>query len=131
MTFTKEQLKEFDDTRKGKNICENCNQPKEMYYSPYCPRCEKPEVENNILNYIKCLRYLEVTVEDGIKARLNESLFEHYNFSNDTLFKLYFPEEDEYEEFDYNESAKQYLKDILLIKETWNLGDMVIMDVSW
>ena len=51
----------------GKNICACCGQKKEMYYVPWCPRCEKPGTETGCLNILQALRHLEAVGHSGIK----------------------------------------------------------------
>lgn len=116
-------------TRQGKNICDKgCNKPKRMYYVPWCPRCEKPEVEQTpTLNLLKCLYHLEAIGNEGFKDRFWEYLCENNIMTgNDSYFELYFEKK-----YDKDNETKQVYKDKKLIKDTFNLGDSVLMWVSW
>lgn len=45
-------------------ICKKCSGQLEMYYSLWCPRCDKPEIiTTKTLNLIKVLRFLIVNGE--------------------------------------------------------------------
>lgn len=112
-------------TRQGKNMCPKCNKPMDMYYRPWCPRCDKPQLEQlTALNFIQCLEHLEAIGHIGIQDRVWE--FFKDEISNDSYFQMFFPAADEKEDYE-----DQHYQDLMLIKNTWNLDDSVLMEVSW
>ena len=127
-------------TRQGKNICKGCDKPKLMYickgcdksklmyYIPWCPRCEKPDTYKvSVLNFIKCLDHLEAIGNEGIKERVWKYLIDSGSIAgNDTHFVLYFEEE-----YDEDNITKQMFDDLNTIKSVYNLGESVMMFVSW
>jgi hypothetical protein len=56
----------------GKQKCPKCERPMEMYYTPWCPYCDKPERRTvTTLNMIQCLRHIEaITGDEGYKRRV-------------------------------------------------------------
>lgn len=41
-------------------ICEECGTAKEMYYAPWCSKCEVPQVKiKPTLNLLQCMRHVE------------------------------------------------------------------------
>lgn len=46
--------------------CETCHQPLELHYTPWCPRCDKPEPETiTVYNLSKMMRYTELKDRNG------------------------------------------------------------------
>jgi len=55
-----------DDVRAGKVKCEHCGDPLQMYYKPWCPRCDKPEpTQTKVLNFLQCIYHIEAM--EGMK----------------------------------------------------------------
>ena len=119
-----------EDTRQGKNICQICNKPKEMYFTPWCPRCDKPKIENlPSLNFIKCLNHIEAIDEknNGFKNRFWGYCSKNYEFRNDSYFMLYFPND-----IDKDEYTMEEINDLNLFRSTFNIkGDSILLCVSW
>jgi len=109
------------------NKCVICGQEKQMYYVEWCPKCDKPQIQNEPhLNFVQCLRYLEANGHSGIVDRLWSYYMD--SIQNDTSFILNFPDEEAREDID----DEKILADIDLVKTTWNIQtDYIYMDVSW
>ncbi len=82
-------------------ICETCGGTKEMYYGPWCSKCDVPQIEIvESLNLKKCMRHVErkyLGIEDENDRRLRnsagygqiwEGLCEWGGISNDTTMFL-------------------------------------------
>jgi len=106
--------------------CKICGQETQIYYKPWCPKCEKPEIQMiPQLNFIQCLKYLEANGEKGIEERLWD-YFSDY-FHNDSSFSMPLPPEVTPEDY-----SEQCYKDTLIVKNTWNIdSDHIEMYVSW
>ena len=118
-------------TRDGLNICETCQQPREMYYAPWCPRCEPPRVEPvPTLNLVKALRHLEVNGHAGIKDRLWHYLMDTYSdsFRNDSWLSIELPGETKPDEM-----SADVFADFQTLKEVFGVGvsDQLVLDLSW
>ena len=110
-------------------LCEHCGNEKEMYYKPWCPRCEKPDVRGGqVLNLIQALRYIEVNGYPGFKQRVWRNLLDLELIRNDSMFMLELPtDEDERSAYDVD-----WLADLDTIRNVFRIqGDSVIMEVSW
>lgn len=108
--------------------CEKCGKPLEMYYNPWCPRCDKPQIRLvPTLNMIQCLEHLEAVWygRSGIKQRVMDHFMDYYR--NDTTFIMAFPMDEDREDMD-----PQIVKDLDLIKAVWQIEeDFIAMEVSW
>jgi hypothetical protein len=106
-----------------KPVCGKCGREKSMYYRYWCKVCDRPEVETlKSLNFIQCLEHLEALGHEGIHGKV----WDHFRdeFKNDSSFTVFFPSEDEKDEYLYSE--------LTLIKKTWNIEeDSILMHVSW
>lgn len=122
-------LKLCEDTRQDKNICKKCNNPKSMYYQPWCPRCDKPKIQKlEVINLIQVLEHLEAVGNKGFKDRMWRKLCDNEIIrGNDSYSVLYFPRKKDCAE-DFGE---QYYNDLLLIKDTFGLGESVLVNISW
>ena len=107
------------DQKMEKQICKKCNQPKEMYYKLFCPRCDKPQLETkSFYNLFRCMYHIEAIGYPGYKDRLWDKISEHIH-GNDSFIEIY------KNECDVNE-------DIKLLFDTFNLKDQsVSFYVSW
>ncbi len=110
-------------------LCEHCGNEKEMYYKPWCPRCEKPDVRGGqVLNLIQALRYIEVNGWPGFYNRVWRNLMDLDLIRNDSTFILELPTNEE-SRATYDPDWLDYLdtiRDIFRIQ-----GDSIIMEVSW
>lgn len=107
--------------------CEKCGKPMDMYYNPWCPRCDKPEIRTvQVLNFIQALRHLEAIGYYGIKDRIGEILVDRLH--NDSYIDYAFPEEDE---VDGEYLTKEMFDDLMVLKNTFGLGDSIVFEVSW
>lgn len=109
-------------------LCVNCGRKMEMYYTPWCPLCDKPKVENQpVLNYIQAMRYLEILGYEGVRDRITSKLLDHDRYHNDCLTYLYFI--DDKDEINYD---KEYIFDLKILKKVFNIQtDYVILDISY
>lgn len=132
--------------------CKGCGHEMEMYYRPWCPRCDKPEKKTvETLNLVQALRHIEVITGDnhsltGFKSRIwryfcdsdwmkgNDSFF-HWSPSEVTEDMT---EEEVNEYFGYLEDpinlkeAKQIVKDENLLAKTFDIGSKgILFEVSW
>lgn len=114
---------------KGMEKCEICGQEKQMYYQPWCAKCEKPTIQlRRTLNFLQCLEHLEANGHQGIKERVWNYYADLGYFQNNTTFTLHFPEAGD----DRDGLPVFLLADLDLIKETWGIEeDHVEMEVSW
>lgn len=119
-------LEKLSLTRQGKNPCPTWGRPMEMYGKPWCPVCEKPELNGRELNLIQALKHIEAVGHPGFYDRMWNQLVEDYGFRNDSGFLLCFPERGERGEYD-----PRHWEDLQLIRATWGLEDCVLMWVSW
>lgn len=79
-----------EQTRQGLNICSGCNKPKEMYYRPYCPTCEAPQLQSvQSINYMEILNYIERVYPDIDQEELRQYMTDTYEFRNDSYFIYY------------------------------------------
>ncbi len=138
----KELYREHELTRQGKNIC-SCGYPKEMYYNPWCPKCDIPKPEEvKIFNLIQVIKHLNaigkindnresyLRGETNIEIHTLGYIAEYSCVSNDTYFNLYFPEylsDDDLEEFNKYENN---------LKEIWKfcntpLDEPIMFHLSW
>jgi hypothetical protein len=104
--------------------CETCGREKKMYYVPWCPVCEKPQVAHKpVLNLMKALYHLEAIGYDGIKARLWSYISDDHRFANDIIYLFYFPEEDV--------ESEQLKLDLEVFQKTFDLKSTILLEVSW
>jgi len=101
--------------------CKKCGREMVMYYGYWCPICNKPKIKSEpTLNLIKCLVHLEAIGYIGIRDRVWTVLCD--KIRNDSYYDLCFNDE----------SNGIDSRDLLLIKETWNIqDDCILMDISW
>lgn len=114
---------------KLKEKCPTCGEAKEMYYVPWCPRCEKPTSRlKPVWNWLKCMYHLEAIGHKGIKARLWEYCCENNIMkSNDSYMELDF-----YEEFDEDNEDLQVFEDKKGLKEVFDIKEKeALFWVSW
>ena len=102
-----------------KPICEKCNQPKEMYYELFCPRCDKPEIETKkFYNLFRCMYYIEANGNLGYKERLWDYIVNDIQ-GNDSFIEL------------YNNDVDGH-KDIKLLFDIFNIKEeSMTFYVSW
>jgi len=86
---------------KSSEICKSCGEQKEIYYGPWCSKCEVPSPENHpTLNLMQCLRHVErvyfgIEDENDYEARESAGRREiwdglcDWGLSNDTT--MHFP----------------------------------------
>ena len=103
--------------------CQRCNGPLEMYFSPWCPSCDKPKLEPfEALNLIKALRYLEVN-NPGIKDRLMGAFGDAGYTRNDTYTHIPLGE-------DFFGDGTE--GDLAVLREAFGLTkDGAIFEISW
>jgi hypothetical protein len=71
-----------------KELCEKCNEPKDMYYKLWCPRCDKPQLETQeFFNFIRCVRHIEVIGNPGYKERVWNHIMDYVQ-GNDSMITL-------------------------------------------
>jgi hypothetical protein len=119
-------------------ICPTCNNPKEMYYVWWCPRCEKPERKRiSTLNLLQALRHVQaISGQTGYKDRFWRALIDldSYDIRNDSLLIWFTPEDDESPYIPdrmTREQYVQYVKDSKLLVKTFNLREHTNFWVSW
>ena len=120
-------------------LCSVCNKPKEMYYEPWCPRCEKPEFKTiRTLNLIQALEHVAVVKGEsrdplrGYPRRFKTQLFDTYGYSNDSFFTYFFGDE-ELDPEPRDADSAQFVRDEKLLMEVFGFepGDSVVFEVSW
>lgn len=109
--------------------CPKCKQPMEMYYEPWCPRCDKPQRKTvQMLNLIQCLEHIEATNHrPGYKRRVWSLMVEYVN--NDTIIPwIYLGEY--LDEYDLTPMLRE---DIDLFNDTFDIkpNDEIYMEISW
>ncbi|MFA6198847.1 MAG: hypothetical protein WC679_00320 [Bacteroidales bacterium] len=115
----------YELTRRGENICECCNKPKQMYYRPWCPRCEKPTIEMlPTLNLFQALYHLEAIGYTNAKKIVWNYLCDYSN-GNDTYLTFNFESMDEE---DYDSDAYILLKKL---QEVFQIKNEIAFFVSW
>lgn len=75
--------------------CDLCGKKKEMYYRPWCPRCEKPKEESVVvMNLIQVLRYLVVNkiISEKDRKDLWKELCDYFDLRNDSIISINFKE---------------------------------------
>lgn len=117
-----------EETRQGRNICPTCGSPKDMYYRPWCPRCEKPEpYTKQVFNLIQCLRHIAATT--GIdRAELSALARDFWKgrWGNDKYVTWPTIELDERDEYD-----QRYLQFYDLMVSTFSPPDGCLFLISW
>lgn len=99
------------------NKCNTCGGKMEMYYGPWCPVCDKPEIKSiSTLNLVQALDHLEAIGNPGIKRRVWESLLDYIR--NDTYFEYFLGDADT-------------SPDLYLLKSHLGLGESIVFHVSW
>lgn len=120
-----------EQTRQGKNICKICGNPKQIYYQPWCPRCGKPQIEKlETINLIQVLEHLEAIGNKGFKDKIWRRWCDNGIIQgNDSYSQVYFPTKGRKQGIeDYGE---EHYNDLMLIKETFELGESVLFNISW
>lgn len=146
MSFSQETLDLCEQTRQGKNICE-CGTPKQMYFVPWCPRCEKPKIKSiPTINLIQALEHIATITDDkdimdensawkiikkGYKQRMWD-LFIYYDdprLQNDVIYWWGFFDDSGVEE----ELTPEERADVNLFRSTFDLEDVdhIYLDISW
>ena len=129
---------------KTDEICEECGTAKEMYYGPWCSKCEVPQVKNNpSLNLLQCMRHIErvhfgIEDENDYDARKAVghdeiwSGFCDWGLSNDTTSYLPFvdPANGDGSIGELSEEAIEYLQVMVRTFDLENQPDMQ-WEVSW
>lgn len=114
------------------DTCEKCKGEMEMYYSPWCPRCDKPQRKTvKMLNLIQCLTHIEATNHaPGYKRRM-WALLNDYIPGNDTVMLWPFSDFDELEDIK-TEDPPAY-SDITLFNLTFDVKERedLYLEVSW
>ena len=97
----------------------------EMYYEPWCPVCEKPEVERPpLINLIQALGHLEAVGHTGIKDRFWSDNCDY--FKNDTaIWLIALPASWD------DERTEQQSSDLELLKTTFGVDDATLLFISW
>lgn len=117
----------------GLGNCNKCGDKLQMYYRPWCPKCDKPQLNSHlVLNLIQALDHIGVVTNDeGYKRRMWSVLIDlEIIRTNDSYEKWWLNETDE--EWDDYTFTKQNVKDINLFNETFDLiGKQVLLEISW
>lgn len=102
--------------RRGELICDSCDGAMDMYYKPWCPKCDVPKIEfHPSINFIQVLKHLEALGHKGIKDRVWK--FYQHELRNDSSFSVYF-------------GSSDLTPDELTLKEFLKV-DSIVFDVSW
>lgn len=110
---------------KAGETCSKCQQPLEMYYSPWCPRCDIPQRKTvDVLNLIQCLDHLQAIgrITEEHREEWWERQCDNDNIHNDTMFRYWplLPESDK----------ALYPVDTALC-EVFKIETSVVFNVSW
>jgi len=116
----------FELTRNNKNICPTCNKPKQMYYQPWCPRCEKPEFETiKVLNLLQCLSHIE-SIGGLNNDYMSHIIYDRYEYSNDTYF-IFYPINDDARV----DEDEKFLEVYDALVDTFGIKEKILFWVSW
>lgn len=115
-------------------LCPTCNKAKAVYYGSWCPRCEKPEAKTvTFLNLFQALHHIQAQGHSGYKDRMLEVMRDDCRFGNDIYLDFHFG--DMIQEEDDPETGVNYYAfrqaDLKLLKDTFDLGDQILLYISW
>jgi len=118
--------------KKASDICEKCGQPKETYYTKWCPRCDKPPLHTTqTLNLIQALQYIEANGHPGFYDRVWKTLCNRDVIRGNDMTIDIFKADPEDLEFEDEEGLKLQ-EDLKIIEEVFNINvDEVLFEVSW
>jgi len=107
--------------------CEKCGRKMEMYYTPWCPHCDKPIKEfRPVLNFIQCLEHIEVKYDKpGYKRRVWAMLSDYIH--NDTVILWPYNYDDDWEFTDEQQEDVNLFHEVFDIKK----DDALWIEVSW
>lgn len=120
--------------------CDRCGGDLEMYYTPWCPLCDKPEpVIKPVLNYIKCVRHvvrkhnLDDDPTNGHERRLWLWVIDSPGFANDIYISIDFDTAYHESLWDEDDNGDMMVKETmgLLIKEFDLENQDVLWEISW
>jgi len=112
--------------RTGKVPCERCGRALEMYYRPWCPVCDKPEKQClEELNLIQALSHLEAIGNVGISDRVVKHLNQGGHLRNDAYIRIDLSADMK------EEVGESHYKDLMVMKQVFDLGDSILLWVSW
>lgn len=111
------------------NECPNCHQHMETYYSPWCPRCDKPERKTvQTLNLIKALRHIEVAYDKpGYKDRMWRLLIDWGVISGNDIWSWWSPFPDE------TDPQSEASQDVMLFADVFEVDPDtgILLEISW
>lgn len=108
--------------------CKKCGTEMEMYYVPYCPKCDIQDIikeKHGSIAIIPVLNYGKKYIKGFNKDTIWDMLCERDNFGNDTYIEYYF--EEDINEVSKDESMLKQVLDELGIK----YKDSIFLWVSW
>lgn len=120
----------------SEQICPKCSQPMQMYYKPWCPRCDKPQRKPvETLNLIQALEHIETITDDkseyparqGFKDRMWKFLCDVEVIRYNDSYSWFGRPEDE------DRCDPQVKKDIDLFCNTFDIdaNKGILLDISW
>lgn len=134
-------------------FCEMCGDEKEMYHTPWCPVCEKPEKQlREVLNFIKATQHIEAITNDiGTDRHYHDDCYSRRVWKwmlktekipgNNSFISFWRPEgldealTEEQEDNDETNSygfTEQERKDIKLFCDTFNITEYgTICEIRW
>jgi len=86
-------VQRLEETRQGKNICDKCNMPKEVWGDIWCPRCDAPIPDKIlVMDFVKSLIHLESLGSKDFKKKVWDYVVKSNNdFRNDSYIELNLP----------------------------------------
>ena len=120
--------------KKKKKRCDKCGAEKEMYYTLWCPRCDKPvRKTTTVLNVNKALRHVEVVADDpNFSERVWDYLCAMGIVHNDTVTGIGI-EWDMLDEAGYQGLEEQERLDFMLLRDTFDIteDENLQFEFSW
>ena len=123
------------------NKCKTCNEEKVMYYSEWCPRCEKPEPKQILsMNLLQAFYHIDrviygecnQNVDPAGKDALWSKMCDYGYISNDTSFGMDFSDwlEDMKEDGEDDKDLLAYVGHLVEAFELDKKGS-ITWEVSW